>query len=121
MNPPTHQTFVSEPIKPVTATADTRAMSAGGPGLPREFVWRGNKLGIARVLSSWRETGPCRHGSSEAYTRKHWFEVVTTANQKAKFYFQRQPRSRRRAERWWLFSIEETEEQATGDSQPHPA
>ena len=67
--------FVSEAIKPVVETADTNAMAAGGPGLPQEFVWRDQPLRIAAVLRTWRETGPCKHGSSESYVRKHWFEV----------------------------------------------
>lgn len=103
------QVFVSEAIKPVVATADTKAMAAGGPGLPREFVWRGETLGIAAVLRTWREAGPCTHGSPERYVRKHWFEVETTSHRKAKIYFERQARSRKRMQRWWLFSIEDGE------------
>jgi hypothetical protein len=101
----TGQKFVSEPIKPVVATADTNAMAMGGPGLPREFIWREDKLCIAAVIHTWSETGPCRHGSSEAYVRRHWYEVKTTSNRKAKIYFERQPRGRNRIKRWWLFSI----------------
>ena len=100
------QKFVSEPIKPVVATADPDAMAGGGPGLPREFTWRGKILGIAGVLRTWRETGPCKHGSSESYVRKHWFEVETTTGRRAKIYFERQPRDGKRTNRWWLFSIE---------------
>jgi len=104
------QRFVSEPIKPGAATADPNAMAVGGPGLPQEFTWRGETLGIAAVLRTWRETGPCKHGSSESYVRKHWFEVMTASNQRAKIYFERQPRGRNRTERWWLFSIEDTKD-----------
>ena len=102
----TEQKFISESIKPVIATADTNAMAAGGPALPREFTWRGNTLVIATVLHTWHETGPCRNGSPESYVRKHWFEVETTSNQKAKIYFERQARGRKLTRRWWLFSIE---------------
>ena len=98
--------LVSEPIKPVVSTIDPKAMAAGSPGLPREFVWRGEPLGIAAVLRIWRETGPCTHGSSESYVRKHWFEVRTTGTRRARIYFERQPRGRERTKRWWLFSIE---------------
>ena len=97
--------LVSEPIKPVVSTIDPSAMAMGSPGLPREFVWRGEPLGIAAVLRTWRETGPCTHGSSESYVRKHWFEVQTTGNRRARIYFERQPRGRDRMKRWWLFSI----------------
>lgn len=106
MKPENEQKFVSEAIEPVVATADTGAMAAGGPGLPREFVWRGRTLGIAAVLGTRRETGRCRHGSSEAYVRKHWFDVRTACGRRASIYFERQPRGRKRTERWWLHSIE---------------
>lgn len=101
---------MSEAIEPVVATVDLNAMAVGAPGLPREFLWRGATLGIAAVLRTWRETGPCRHGSFEAYVRKHWFEVKTISNQTARIYFERQPRGRKQTKRWWLFSIEDPKE-----------
>lgn len=100
------QKFVSESIKPVIATTDTGNMATGGPGLPTEFIWRGNNLVIDHVLHTWHETGPCTHGSGERYVRKHWFEVETRDHRKAKIYFERKPRGKKLAERWWLFSIE---------------
>jgi len=105
-----HERFVSEVIRPVVATCDTARMAVGEPGLPREFVWRGQTIKIEAVLRSWRETGKCRHGSPELYVRKHWFEVATTSNSKMKIYFDRQPRERRKNDRWWLFTICESEE-----------
>ncbi len=99
--------FVSEAIRPVAGTVSTSRMAAGGPGLPRQFVWRSKTVTIARLLNSWRETGPCHHGSSEQYVRKHWFEVLTDSDETMKIYFERQPRSaKKRKERWWLFSRE---------------
>ena len=112
MKSATQQHFVSEVIMPITATADINAMAAGGPGLPKEFRWREQTLTIARVLRTWRETGPCTHGGSggsELYARKHWFEVETVGNGGAKIYFERQNRSRGVTRRWWLFSIEKLE------------
>ena len=100
------RTFVSESIAPVVSGIDPGLMASGGPGLPSEFTWRGKPLKVAGVLRTWRETGPCRNGSSESYVRKHWFEVQTTSNQRAKIYFERQPLGRNRKKRWWLFSIE---------------
>jgi hypothetical protein len=100
------QKFISESIKPVIETTDTDAMATGGPGLPYEFIWRGKPLGIANVIRTWHETGPCTHGSGERYVRKHWFEVETTSHLKAKIYFERKPRGKKLTERWWLFSIE---------------
>ncbi len=102
----TRSGFCSDPLKPVNATGDSAAMAQGAPGLPSAFVWRDETLTIASVIRSWRETGPCKHGSAEVYARKHWFEVITTTNRRAKIYFERQPRGRERTQRWWLFSID---------------
>lgn len=97
--------FVSEDIKPVTATCDTLLMSTGGPGLPREFLWRGRTVTITGIKRMWRETGKCSHGSREMYVRKHWFEVTTGAHETMKIFFERQNRGGRKGQRWWLFSI----------------
>jgi len=98
--------FISETIKPLCDTCDTLRMAAGEPGLPCKFLWRGRTIEIATILSAWRETGRCRHGSPERYIRKHWFEVLTTCGETMKIYFDRQPRGGRKSERWWLFSLE---------------
>lgn len=102
--------FISEVIRPVGAAFDVSRMAAGEPGLPREFVWRGRTIKIAAVLRTWRETGKCRHGSPERYVRKHWFEVATTSSSTMKIYFDRQPRNGPKSDRWWLFTIRESEE-----------
>lgn len=108
--------FVSEVISPVVSTCDTSRMAIGEPGLPREFLWRDRTLRIAEVLRTWRETGKCRHGSPERYVRKHWFEVITTANDIMNIYFERQPHRGKKGDRWWLFSIREAEEERKEDS-----
>jgi hypothetical protein len=59
--------FVGEAIRPETTTFDTSKMVAGEPGLPAVFHWRRRTLRIAGVSRTWRETGPCDHGSGEAY------------------------------------------------------
>ncbi len=97
--------FVSETIQPVAETIDVARMSTGGPGLPRQFRWRSQTIEIAQVLRTWRETGPCHHGSGETYVRKHWFEVLTDSGDTMKIYFERQARSGRGTSRWWLFTI----------------
>ena len=103
--------FVSESIKPVTETADTSRMAIGEPGLPSEFVWRGQTVTVRAVLRSWRETGKCHHGSREMYVRKHWYEVAAASDGTMKLYFERQPRrSQTGAPRWWLFSIRDPED-----------
>ncbi|MGA2059153.1 MAG: DUF6504 family protein [Thermoguttaceae bacterium] len=98
--------FISEAIQPVIETIDTARMAAGEPGLPRQFRWRSQIVQITQVLNTWRETGPCHHGSGEQYVRKHWFEVSTDSGVKMKIYFERQPRSANKKNRWWLFSAE---------------
>lgn len=97
--------FVSEPIAPVDASFDAAAMSSGEPGLPARFVWRGTEYGVAQVLEKWKTAGPCRHGSGEQYVRRHWFRVDTTDGIRMEIYFDRQPRSRQKKQRWWLAAI----------------
>jgi len=96
--------FISAAIQPVAGTFDAARMSTGEPGLPRQFRWKRQTIQIARVLKTWRETGPCHHGSGETYVRKHWFEVLSDGGETMKIYFQRQSRSRSEG-RWWLFTI----------------
>jgi hypothetical protein len=98
--------FISEPIKPLTETADTSRMAIGEPGLPEKFIWRGRTICVTALLRTWRKTGKCRHGSSEMYVRKHWYEVATVSDGIMKIYFERQARRvKGRAARWWLFSV----------------
>ena len=97
--------FISEPLEPITAGADTALMAAGEPGLPETFRWRGRLVTVQGVLRSWHETGPCSHGSPELYLRRHWFEIMTDCG-RMKIYFERQPRRGRKQPRWWLFSLE---------------
>lgn len=98
--------FIGEAIQPVGETMDAARMSRGEPGLPRQFQWRSRTIQIARVLKTWRETGPCHHGSGEAYARRHWFELLTDSGDVLNIYFERQPRSRGGKRRWWLFTLE---------------
>ena len=101
--------FISEAIQPVAGTIDTARMSVGEPGLPRQFRWKSKTLQIAQVVKTWRETGPCHHGSGELYVRKHWFQVLTDSGDTMKIYFERQARSRKNKNRWWLFTIDKPE------------
>ena len=114
----TMEQFVSEALKPVKSTCDTKRMAAGEPGLPRQFIWRGRTIHIVELRRSWKETGPCRNGSAEQYVRKHWYEVATaspltppsppggegTVRGIMRIYFERQPRGGHKTARWWLFS-----------------
>jgi len=109
--------FIGAAIQPVAGTFDAARMSAGEPGLPRQFRWKRQTIQIARVLRTWRETGPCRHGSGESYVRKHWFEVLSDSGDTMQIYFERQSRSQRNRNRWWLFTIN-TAENKTATSTP---
>jgi len=103
------QRLISEAVAPLTATADTRRMAGGAPGLPQQFVWRKRTVTVAAVLRTWRETGKCRHGSPERYVRKHWYEVATASGGTMTLYFERQARGGRKGARWWVFSVSEPE------------
>jgi Family of unknown function (DUF6504) len=97
--------FISEAIKPVIETLDTKSMSIGAPGLPKEFIWRGKKVIITETLRTWRTTGPCRHGSDEQYARRQWFEVNTAGHGTMKIYFNRSTLGRTKEMGWWLYTI----------------
>jgi len=98
--------FVSEPIRPIQGTFDPAAMTKSEPGLPHRFIWRDKEYTVAHVLEVWKEDGPCRSGSAEAYLRKHWFRVATKEGAEMTLYFQRQPRSQRGSKaRWWLYTV----------------
>ena len=97
--------FVSERISPVTDSFDTTAMTIGEPGVPMRFLWRKKEHRVARVVEKWKTTGDCRHGSGEQYVRRHWFRIRTEGGQEMVLYFDRQSRSRKPTERWWLATM----------------
>ena len=98
--------FISEQIKPDSDGFNAMCLLGGAPSMPRAFTWRGEDFTVADVMESWKETGPCTHGSSEQYVRKHWFRVRTTSGDEMKIYFERQARStKQRKARWWLYTI----------------
>lgn len=99
--------LVSEPIQPLVATCDTCRMGMGEPGLPRQFRWRDRLVEITAVLRTWHESGPCRHGSTDRYVRKHWYQVTTLADGTMIIYFEKQPLRGRKGMGWWLFSIDD--------------
>ena len=98
--------FVSEIIKPVAGTFDTRVMVRGEPGFPARFVWRKVEYVVTQILDKWKETSPCKSGSKEKYVRKHWYKIETSSGEIMKIYFERRslPRGQRKT-RWWLYSI----------------
>lgn len=110
MTPPTgpsRDTFVSEELRPLPGSFETAA-TPGQPALPRAFKWRDRTLEIAHVRRTWKTTGPCTHGSSERYVRRHWYDIATTDGQTMQIYFERKARSPRQAKhRWWVYSVRE--------------
>jgi len=99
------QKFISESIKPVEGTMDTARMAAGEPGLPQEFIWRKKRYKVAHVVRTWKDTGPCSHGSGEKYVRKNWYELVTTTGEAMTLYFQRRSTHGAIRRGWRLFSV----------------
>lgn len=94
--------LISEPVQPVLDQT-AGAVIVGAPLLPAKFLWRGVEYEIREVLETWKETGPCTHGSGERYVRKHWFRIRTAGGDEMKIYFERKLRSARQSkQRWWL-------------------
>ena len=96
--------FIGEAIRPQPGSFDAARMAAGEPGLPSAFTWRGEVIRVAALRRTWRETGPCRHGSGERYVRKHWFEVEAGDGSVLTLYCERGSRGGKVAARWRLFS-----------------
>ena len=98
--------FVGEEIRPLKEEFDYSASEPGEPALPRKFQWREETIEILHILKRWKSTSACRHGSTDRYVRKHWYQIRTTDNRVLTIYFDRQfmiPRGQKR--RWWLFSL----------------
>ncbi len=104
-------TFVSEPITPVLEAGSAGPARIGEPILPAAFVWRAAEYRVESVLKQWKESGPCRSGSTERYVRKHWYRVRMTDGVEMEIYFECQARSSsRRKRRWWLFTVTDEEQ-----------
>jgi Domain of unknown function (DUF6504) len=98
--------FICDPIKVITDDASVSGALRGEPCAPKHFIWRTQEIEVAEVLDRWKDTGPCTHGSAEKYVRKHWFKIRADDNRIMKIYFERKPRSMKKArERWWLYTI----------------
>jgi len=98
--------FVGEEMQPVAGTFDAAGMARGEPGLPLRFTWRGTEYRVVAVIEKWKSTGPCRHGSSELYVRRHWYKIRTEPPAEMTVYCDRQAKDRRRPKgRWWIYSL----------------
>jgi hypothetical protein len=110
--------FISEPITPDRAAADTSAMARGLAGLPPGFTWRDQHYLIAQVLEDWKrsDTEGGRPGG-ERYYHRHYYRICTDTNQIMTIYFVRHPKSGESAKkRWWLYSIDRDK---VSDSRPN--
>lgn len=102
---PAGERFISERILPDPESFDARGTAFGEPALPLRFSWRDRTVEVEEILDTWKDTGPCSHGSDEKYVRKHWFRVRTTEGDEMRIYFERQARSKREQKaRWWLYT-----------------
>lgn len=108
-------TFVSQEIIPDPNSLDPAVAASGAPALPRQFTWQGRPVILEQVLSQWKTSSACRHGSGEQYVRRHWFEIRTADGATMTIYFERQPRSRKKSRRWWIYSTQS----AQPPIQPH--
>ncbi len=101
--------FISEPITPLKGAFDTQAMARGEPGLPRGFVWHGERHEIVERLEQWKQSAPegGRPGN-EVYLRRHCYRLRMASGQVWTVYFTRQPaRGSRSRQRWFVYTIDE--------------
>jgi hypothetical protein len=119
-NMPMKDEFICDPLKPIGGATDAARMATGEPGLPRQFDWRGEVFDVTAVVRSWRETGPCTHGSDERYVKKHWYEIETPLGNMT-IYFERQSRGGSNKVRWFLYSLREMRQETRIAHSPAPA
>jgi hypothetical protein len=94
--------FLSEALRPIFE-GDSQPAPAGAPVLPGAFEWRGKPLRVLNVLSSWKQSGDCTHGSGEKYLRRHCYKLKMEDGSTWEVYFERRARSARQSkQRWWL-------------------
>jgi hypothetical protein len=100
--------LISEPLQ-AAGGFDTSAMSAGEPGLPAAFGWRGRTWGIQGVRRKWKEsTREGGRATGELYLRRHFYQLRMESGAIWTVYFERQPpRGRPRAPRWFLYTIDD--------------
>jgi phosphoribosylglycinamide formyltransferase-1 len=96
--------FIGRPLTPEPGSCFGAPVAIGAPALPAVIAWNHERIEVAELLAAWKESGPCRGGSSERYLRKHWFHIRTSGGREMKLYFERQPRTGQK-NRWHLYSI----------------
>jgi RimJ/RimL family protein N-acetyltransferase len=94
--------FVSERITPEPGSSDVGAMSRGEPGVPKAFVWRGERFETGRLVSTRRDMGTDR---GDVYVRRHYYEIETADQLRMVVYFERNPSDRSKRKAWWLYTL----------------
>jgi RimJ/RimL family protein N-acetyltransferase len=94
--------FISERITPEPGSSDVGAMSRGEPGVPKVFVWRGERFETARLLLTRRDMGTDR---GDVYVRRHYYEIETADQLRMVLYFERNPSDRTKRKAWWLYTV----------------
>lgn len=92
--------FVSESLAADAMSFEPATIAHGEPPLPSGFIWRGERLAVARVLRTWRST---KEDRGESYLKRHWFEFALPDGRRATVYFDRQARCG--SARWWLYAL----------------
>jgi hypothetical protein len=99
--------FVSEPIVPDAGRFDTSSMSAGRPGLPEGFTWRGRHYAIREILDEWKVSEAEHHRSGERYYRKHFWRVRVDSGEMMTLYAVRHVKTGESPrKRWWMYTID---------------
>jgi len=98
--------LISEPLRPIRGTFDTRAMGRGEPGLPTGFIWRERTFRVVEVLETWKHSER-EGGSGELYLRRHYFKLRMEDGAIWTVYFVRQtPKTGNVKQRWFLYTKE---------------
>lgn len=93
--------LISEAIQPMIEVPSPLAPVVGSPILPGAFRWRKQTHQVSTVLSQGKKMGPCTHGSSEMYLRRHTWTLRMEDGAEWEILFERQPRANAKR-RWWL-------------------
>lgn len=93
--------FISEPLRPLRGTFDTRAMGTGLPGLPAGFTWRATAYTVIAVVAAWKASAP---SSGQLYLRRHYYRLRMSDGRTWTVYFLRHAYGDAARKRWYLES-----------------
>ncbi len=92
--------FMSKPLVPEGASFESDDRGRFEPAVPPAFRLGDERLGVLRVLRSWRSE---RTDRGDSYLKRHWFEIELDDGRIAVVYFDRG--ARRGAPRWWCYTL----------------